>query len=55
MVADNPVETAANMNASLQPMMKLAMYCATKGEGPSNARVRQMETSSEGSSTEGGC
>ncbi|KAL0713264.1 hypothetical protein Bca4012_020242 [Brassica carinata] len=55
LVADNPLGTAANADASIPPMIKLAMFCATKGEGPSNARVRPMETSSEGSSTAGGC
>lgn len=37
------------------PMMKLAMYCATKSEGTSKTCERPKDTSSEGSSTEGGC
>lgn len=55
MMADNPPEGAANADATIPPMMKLAMFSATKGEGTSNARVRPIETSSEGSSTAGGC
>lgn len=40
---------------TLQPMMKLAICCAVKGVGTSKAGKRATETSSEGSSTDGGC
>ncbi|KAF2593682.1 hypothetical protein F2Q70_00042347 [Brassica cretica] len=39
----------------LQPMMKLAICCAVKGVGTSKVGKRATETSSEGSSTDGGC
>lgn len=54
-VCDNQLGDGANTSGATEPMMKLAMYCATKGEGTSNERERPKETSSEGSSTEGGC
>ncbi|KAH0871998.1 hypothetical protein HID58_069360 [Brassica napus] len=39
----------------LQPMMKLAICCAVKGVVTSKVGKRATETSSEGSSMDGGC
>ncbi|CAN7022837.1 unnamed protein product [Brassica rapa subsp. trilocularis] len=52
---DNPMETEPIARETLPPMVKLAMFCATKGEGSTNPKERPKEMSSEGSSTEGGC
>lgn len=51
---DNPMETEPLASETLPPMTKLAMVCATKGEGSTKPKARPKETSSEGSSTEGG-
>lgn len=45
---------AGGCDAPLQPMMKLAICCAAKGTGISKAGMRPPETSSEGSTTDGG-
>lgn len=55
MAVGNPVETEATASGTLPPMMKFAMLCATKGEGSAKPKGVPRETSSEGSSTEGGC
>ncbi|WZY98693.1 hypothetical protein YC2023_071022 [Brassica napus] len=51
---DIPMGTEPTASKTLAPMVKLAMFCATKGEGSTNPKQRPKETSSEGSSTEGG-
>ncbi|KAL0796733.1 hypothetical protein Bca101_068110 [Brassica carinata] len=51
---NNTKETDPKASDAVPPMMKLAMVCATKGEGSAKPRERSKETSSEGSSTEGG-
>lgn len=34
----NPVENEPNAGETLPPMMKLTMFCATKGEGSTNPK-----------------
>uniref|UniRef100_A0A0D2ZQM4 Uncharacterized protein n=3 Tax=Brassica oleracea var. oleracea TaxID=109376 RepID=A0A0D2ZQM4_BRAOL len=51
-----PVGSAGDgRGATLPPMMKIAMCCAVKEAGTSGYAQKAPETSSEGSTTDGGC
>lgn len=53
-VGENQIGNVEIANNTLPPMVKLAMVCATKGDGSNDAKKKPDDTSSEGSSTEGG-
>lgn len=46
---------AGGSQTPLEPMEKLALACAAKEVGDSKTGKRPPETSSEGSTTDGGC